>query len=167
MLTRDVGRLAYVATDGTPRVIPIAFTWNGTHLVMCTTKNAPKLPALRRDPVVALTIDTRGAPADDAARPRHGRARCRRRHPGGVSPDERHVHDDARAAGRVGGGGPLALRRDGPDRRDPDVGEAHRLRDDAAERCRGAGPGTRAPATRLSPRLPGRGPSGSGGTVGS
>ena len=58
MLTRDVARLAYVATDGTPRVIPIAFTWNGTHLVMCTTKNAPKLPALRRDPVVALTIDT-------------------------------------------------------------------------------------------------------------
>ena len=30
MLTRDVARLAYVATDGTPRVIPITFTWNGT-----------------------------------------------------------------------------------------------------------------------------------------
>ena len=58
MLTRDVARLAYVATDGTPRVIPIAFTWNGTHLVMCTTKNAPKLPALRNNPMVALTIDT-------------------------------------------------------------------------------------------------------------
>ncbi|WP_256792171.1 pyridoxamine 5'-phosphate oxidase family protein [Terrabacter sp. Ter38] len=58
MLFRDVARLAYVAMDGTPRVIPIAFTWNGTQLVMCTTKNARKLPALRRDPVVALTIDT-------------------------------------------------------------------------------------------------------------
>ena len=58
MLSRDVARLAYVATDGTPRVIPIAFTWNGTQLVMCTTKNAPKLRALRRDPSVALTIDT-------------------------------------------------------------------------------------------------------------
>ena len=58
MLERDVAHLAYVAADGTPRVIPIAFTWNGTQLVMCTTKNAPKLPALRRDPVVALTIDT-------------------------------------------------------------------------------------------------------------
>ncbi|WP_020145345.1 pyridoxamine 5'-phosphate oxidase family protein [Terracoccus sp. 273MFTsu3.1] len=58
MLSRDVARLAYVATDGTPRVIPISFTWNGTQLVMCTTKNAPKLRALRRDPSVALTIDT-------------------------------------------------------------------------------------------------------------
>ena len=58
MLSRDVARLAYVATDGAPRVIPIAFTWNGAQLVMCTTKNAPKLRALRRDPSVALTIDT-------------------------------------------------------------------------------------------------------------
>lgn len=58
MLARDVARLAYVATDGTPRAIPIAFTWNGTELVMCTTTNAPKLPALRRHPSVALTIDT-------------------------------------------------------------------------------------------------------------
>lgn len=58
LLSRDVARLAYVGTDGAPRVIPIAFTWNGTQLVMCTTKNAPKLRALRRDPTVALTIDT-------------------------------------------------------------------------------------------------------------
>ena len=26
---RDVTRLAYVAKDGTPRNVPIAFTWNG------------------------------------------------------------------------------------------------------------------------------------------
>jgi hypothetical protein len=58
MLARDVARLAYVAQDGTPRAIPIAFTWNGAELVMCTTTNAPKLAALRRDPTVALTIDT-------------------------------------------------------------------------------------------------------------
>ncbi|MET7854764.1 hypothetical protein ABZT48_42910 [Streptomyces avermitilis] len=37
-------RLAYVAKDGTPRNVPIAFTWNGSHIVMRTTKNAPKLP---------------------------------------------------------------------------------------------------------------------------
>jgi hypothetical protein len=58
MLNRDVARLAYVAKDGTPRVVPIAFTWNGSEVVMCTTPNAPKLASLRRNPAVALTIDT-------------------------------------------------------------------------------------------------------------
>jgi hypothetical protein len=58
MLNRDIVRLAYVAKDGTPRVVPIGFTWNGTEVVMCTTTNAPKLASLRRNPAVALTIDT-------------------------------------------------------------------------------------------------------------
>ena len=58
LLARDLTRLAYAAKDGTPRSIPIAFTWNGSEIVMCTSKNAPKLPALRRSPAVALTIDT-------------------------------------------------------------------------------------------------------------
>lgn len=58
LLERDITRLAYVAQDGTPRVVPIGFSWNGTHVVMCTTANAPKVPALRRNPAVALTIDT-------------------------------------------------------------------------------------------------------------
>ena len=58
MLNRDLARLAYVANDGTPRVVPIGFTWNGTEVVMCTTTNAPKLASLRRNPSVALTIYT-------------------------------------------------------------------------------------------------------------
>ncbi|MGW2014168.1 pyridoxamine 5'-phosphate oxidase family protein [Streptomyces sp. NPDC001927] len=58
LLARDVTRLAYVAEDGTPRAIPIAFAWNGTEIVMCTPPNAPKLAALRVNPAVALTIDT-------------------------------------------------------------------------------------------------------------
>jgi hypothetical protein len=58
LLDRDLTRLAYVAKDGTPRNVPIGFTWNGSEIVMCTTKNAPKLPALRANPMVALTIDT-------------------------------------------------------------------------------------------------------------
>jgi hypothetical protein len=58
LLARDVTRLAYVAKDGTPRNVPIIFTWNGSQIVMCTPKNAPKLPALRANPMVALTIDT-------------------------------------------------------------------------------------------------------------
>ncbi|MGH8942859.1 MAG: pyridoxamine 5'-phosphate oxidase family protein [Acidimicrobiia bacterium] len=58
MLNRDLVRLAYVATDGTPRVVPIGFTWNGSEVVMCTPTNAPKLVSLRQNPAVALTIDT-------------------------------------------------------------------------------------------------------------
>jgi type II secretory pathway component PulJ len=58
LLERDLTRLAYVAKDGTPRTVPIAFTWNGSEIVMCTSTNAPKLHALRANPAVALTIDT-------------------------------------------------------------------------------------------------------------
>lgn len=58
LLARDLTRFAYIAKDGTPRTIPIAFTWNGSEIVLCTTKNAPKLPALAANPAVALTIDT-------------------------------------------------------------------------------------------------------------
>jgi hypothetical protein len=62
MLSRDITRLAYVAEDGTPRVVPIGFTWNGSEVVMCTPTNAPKLDSLRMNPSVALTIDTEEHP---------------------------------------------------------------------------------------------------------
>ena len=58
LLARDLTRLAYLAKDGTPRTIPIGFTWNGSEIVMSTPTNAPKLEALRHNPAVALTIDT-------------------------------------------------------------------------------------------------------------
>jgi len=58
LLARDLTRMAYVARDGTPRNVPIAFVWNGSQVVVCTPPNAPKLEALRRNPAVALTIDT-------------------------------------------------------------------------------------------------------------
>ncbi|MFJ7218447.1 pyridoxamine 5'-phosphate oxidase family protein [Amycolatopsis sp. NPDC098790] len=58
LLARDLTRLAYTALDGTPRVVPIGFTWNGSRIVLCTSTNAPKLAALRRNPAVALTVDT-------------------------------------------------------------------------------------------------------------
>jgi hypothetical protein len=56
-------RLAYVWTDGTPRVIPMNFYWNGQELVLHTLAAAPKVRALRRNPAVALTIDTDTVPA--------------------------------------------------------------------------------------------------------
>lgn len=50
-------RLAYIWTDGTPRVIPIWFHWNGREVVMATPPKAPKLKALAKNPKVSLTID--------------------------------------------------------------------------------------------------------------
>lgn len=50
-------RLAYVWMDGTPRVVPIWFHWNGSELVMGTPPKAPKLKALAKNPKVSLTID--------------------------------------------------------------------------------------------------------------
>lgn len=51
-------RLAYNALDGSPRVIPIGYLWNGETFVMGSPVNAPKVKALQADPRVALTIDT-------------------------------------------------------------------------------------------------------------
>ena len=51
-------RFAYVWHDGTPRVIPIWFHWNGKQIVLGTPLTAPKMKALSKNPKVALTIDT-------------------------------------------------------------------------------------------------------------
>ncbi len=50
-------RLAYVWTDGSPRVVPIWFHWNSREFVMGTPTKAPKVKALTKNPKVALTID--------------------------------------------------------------------------------------------------------------
>lgn len=55
-------RLAYTWTDGTPRVVPIAFHWNGKELVFATSPEAPKLNALHDGTKVAVTIDTQDFP---------------------------------------------------------------------------------------------------------
>lgn len=55
-------RLGYVALDGTPRVTPIWFTWNGTEFVFGATGTSPKVRALQKNPKVAVTIDTDTAP---------------------------------------------------------------------------------------------------------
>ncbi|HEX5095808.1 MAG TPA: pyridoxamine 5'-phosphate oxidase family protein [Acidimicrobiia bacterium] len=62
LLDQQLTRLSYVAEDGTPRVVPIAFVWNDSEIVMTTAKNAPKLSALREHPAVALSIDTNDFP---------------------------------------------------------------------------------------------------------
>lgn len=55
-------RLAYIALDGTPRAIPIAFHFDGERFVMATIDFSPKVAALRANPAVALTIDTNDQP---------------------------------------------------------------------------------------------------------
>jgi nitroimidazol reductase NimA-like FMN-containing flavoprotein (pyridoxamine 5'-phosphate oxidase superfamily) len=55
-------RLAYIASDGAPRVVPIWFHWNGKEIVMASPPKAPKLKSLAKNPKVALTIDENGFP---------------------------------------------------------------------------------------------------------
>jgi len=51
-------RLAYQWTDGTPRVVPIGFHWNGKEVVFGTPPDSPKMKALRDSVRVAVSIDT-------------------------------------------------------------------------------------------------------------
>jgi hypothetical protein len=55
-------RLAYCATDGSPRVIPMGYLWNGDVFVMGSPVNSPKVKSLAANPKVALTIDTSSFP---------------------------------------------------------------------------------------------------------
>ena len=55
--SRELARLAYTWTDGTPRVVPIWFHWTGQALTFGSPAKAPKLKALERDGRVAVTID--------------------------------------------------------------------------------------------------------------
>ena len=53
----SLARLAYVWPDGTPRVVPIWFHWNGKEIVLGTPAKAPKVRALTPGAKVALSID--------------------------------------------------------------------------------------------------------------
>jgi hypothetical protein len=63
LLGSDIpARLAYTGRDGSPRVVPVGFYWNGTRFVVCTAPTAPKVQALATNPKVAITIDTNAFP---------------------------------------------------------------------------------------------------------
>lgn len=57
LVSKIPARLAYVWPDGSPRVVPIWFHWNGKEIVMASPPKAPKLKALKTNPKVSLTID--------------------------------------------------------------------------------------------------------------
>jgi hypothetical protein len=60
--SRLPARLAYIARDGTPRVVPMQFHWTGKEVVLSCWPDDPKATALRAHPEVALTIDTSEPP---------------------------------------------------------------------------------------------------------
>ncbi|MGV1008041.1 MAG: pyridoxamine 5'-phosphate oxidase family protein [Dermatophilaceae bacterium] len=62
LTSRSPARLAYTWLDGTPRVVPIWFHWNGSAIVLATPPMAPKVKALQNNPTVAITIDSEGWP---------------------------------------------------------------------------------------------------------
>jgi hypothetical protein len=51
-------RFAYTWRDGTPRVVPIWFHWDGEAVVLGGPADAPKMRVLRDGAKVALTIDS-------------------------------------------------------------------------------------------------------------
>jgi hypothetical protein len=51
-------QLAYTWTDGSPRVLPIGFHWDGQHFIIGTAPQSPKMTAFADGTKVALTINT-------------------------------------------------------------------------------------------------------------
>jgi hypothetical protein len=64
LASTELARLGYIALDGTPRVIPTLFHWNGSEIVLPTFATAARLRAIRARPVVAVTIDSAGPPPE-------------------------------------------------------------------------------------------------------
>ena len=136
-------RLAYVATDRTPRVVPTWFEWNGTEVVMATYVAGPdvgirhpaaRIAALRSNPVVALTIDTEDFPSQSLTI----RGRAVIDEVDGLAPEyvaSAHRYLGESAAGMIGA---MDRPRDGagPDRRASDLGRPARLRRAPPERAR-------------------------------
>jgi hypothetical protein len=55
-------RLAYVALDGTPRVVPLSYIWDGAAFVFASDPDWYKVRAIAANPNVALTVDSNDFP---------------------------------------------------------------------------------------------------------
>lgn len=64
LASRALARLAYLAKDGTPRVLPMLFHWTGDELVLPTFANSAKVRSLTANPELAVTIDSFGPPPE-------------------------------------------------------------------------------------------------------
>lgn len=74
LTTTSAAHLAYVAEDGTPRVIPVGFYWTGDEVVIASATTSPKVATLSAGPDVAVTIESGGTPGDARALSIRGRA---------------------------------------------------------------------------------------------
>ena len=55
-------RLAYIGLDGTPRVVPVSYLWDGETFVFASPPGWYKVRAIEANPNVALTVDTNDFP---------------------------------------------------------------------------------------------------------
>lgn len=67
--------LAYVADDGTPRVIPVGYWWTGEEFVVSTATTSPKVEALQQNGDVALSIEAGDSPDEARSLSVRGTAR--------------------------------------------------------------------------------------------
>jgi hypothetical protein len=74
LTTTAAAHLAYIAKDGTPRVIPVGFFWTGDQIVIATAPSSPKVAALSAHPDVAVAIEAGGTPEQARALSIRGRA---------------------------------------------------------------------------------------------
>ena len=66
LASTSAAHLAYIAKDGTPRVMPVGYFWTGHQFIVSTATTAPRVAALSARADVALTID--GGDTPDQAR---------------------------------------------------------------------------------------------------
>jgi hypothetical protein len=62
LASTNMAKLAYVWKDGTPRVVPIWFHWNGKEIIFGTFTTSPKAQVLCDNVRVAVTIDSQAWP---------------------------------------------------------------------------------------------------------
>ena len=55
-------RIAYIGLDGTPRVVPVSYLWDGAAFVFASPPDWYKVRAMAANPNVALTVDSNDFP---------------------------------------------------------------------------------------------------------
>ena len=95
-------RFAYNWSDGTPRVVPIGFHWNGAEIVLGTPPDAPKMKALKEGGRGRTDHRRRHRALQGPAHTRHGAHGRRRRHRAGICGYVRARHGRCRRRGLAG-----------------------------------------------------------------
>ena len=55
---QPITQIAYAAPDGSPRAVPVGYLLRGGKFLFFTIPGSDKVAALRRDPRIALTVDS-------------------------------------------------------------------------------------------------------------